>query len=231
MTSGVVDGVIVLEAHRLEGDGMPQFIRLLDDGLLAEGVLLAACHAGLQAHRVRNRDDPTRSCDDYLVSGVGEHAVRRHALLGPVPGGVSVSVLQGPVARAGQHAQDLGHRPFLLFFCHLLPVVAPVQSKTMTWRPTMSPRHRACMCSLMSSSLTLVTLCLIRPASASESTSTGVREALVKRISRPGIQTGLSPETPCDLHSRLTPKAGNQTFTTALPTMSLPLIRSRNSLI
>src|SRR5215510_16203323 len=233
MTSGVVDGVIVLEAHRLEGDGVPQFIRLLDDGLLTEGVLLAACHAGLQAHRVRNWDDPSRSCHGYLVSGVGKHGVRRHELLSPVPSGVPVPILQGPVARAGQHAQDLGHRTFLLFSCLLLPVmtfnivfklqnsripervssrraaaawvirrstlaasygskictvssvagltltigigVAPAQSKTMTWRPTMSPRPRACMFSLMSSSLTVVTLCLIRPASASESTSTRSR--------------------------------------------------------
>src|SRR5262249_10908925 len=120
MTSGVVDGVIVLEAHRLEGDGVPQFIRLLDHGLLAEGVLLAACHAGLEAHRVRNWDDPTGSCHGYRVSGVGEYAVRRHELLGPVPGGVPVPVLQGPVARAGQHAQDLGHGMLLLLFSALL---------------------------------------------------------------------------------------------------------------
>src|SRR5262245_45591668 len=51
----------------------------------------------------------------------------------------------------------------------------PSQLKTMTWRPTMSPRARACRFSLMSSSLTLVTLCLIRPASARESTSTRSR--------------------------------------------------------
>src|SRR5215475_10042952 len=129
MASGVVDGVVVLEAHRLEGDGVPQFIRLLDDSLLAEGVLLAACHAGLQAHRIRNWDDPTRSCHGYLVSGIGEHAVRRHELLGPVPGGVSVPVLQGPVARAGHHAQDPGHSTVLLFSCLPVTVIAAVQSK------------------------------------------------------------------------------------------------------
>src|SRR5215475_12365161 len=130
MTSGVVDGVIVLEAHRLEGDGLPQFIRLLDDGLLAEGVLLATCYAGLQAHRVRYWDDPTRGCHGYLVSGVGEYAVRRHELLGPVPGGVPVPVLQGPVARAGHHAQDLGHGMLLLFSGLLSPVMTSRSSSS-----------------------------------------------------------------------------------------------------
>src|SRR5262245_66535627 len=125
---------------------MPQLIRLLDDGLLLEGVLLAACHAGLEAHRVRNGDDPTWSCHGNLVSGVGEYAVRRHELLGPVPGGVPVPVLQGPVARAGQHAQDLGHSTFLLFSCLPLTVIAAVQSKMMTNRPSfpVSSTARGC---------------------------------------------------------------------------------------
>src|SRR5262245_26510577 len=147
MTSGVVDGVIVLEAHLLEGDGVPQFIRLLDDGLLAEVVLLTACHPGLQAHRVRNWDDPTRSCHGYLVSGVGEYAVRRHELLGPVPGGVPVPVLQGPVARAGQHAQDLGHRMFLLFSGLLLPLMTSRSSSIRKPAIRLSPRPcRRCRC-------------------------------------------------------------------------------------
>ncbi len=60
----------------------------------------------LQAHRVHNGNDPSRSCHGDLVSGVSEHAVRRHELLGPVPGGMSVPVLHGPIARAGQHTQE-----------------------------------------------------------------------------------------------------------------------------
>src|SRR5215469_17327374 len=99
MAAGVVHRVIVLQTGVPHRDWPPQLVGALDNFLLLPRLLLTAGHVRPQAKRVHGRHHRTRGSHSELVTGAAERAVWRHELLGPVAGGMPVTILHRPEAR------------------------------------------------------------------------------------------------------------------------------------